>query len=214
ETGAVTSFAGTLDIDGGALRPEEGTPPVAFQSAKAYFTFDPKRQRLDFSEISFVAENGQLLAFGHSYLSELDGLWPQAFLGQFEIERAAFDGGDIFDGPVELSNLSADLRLRLDPFTVEIPQIAIDNEGTPISASAKIEARDEGWHATVDATTPVISSARVLTFWPRAVAPITRGWLSNNLRAGTLYQTSAGLRFHSGETPDIGLSFNFDGGTV
>ena len=214
ETGAVTSFAGTLDIDGGALRPDEGTPPVAFQSAKAYFTFDPDRQRMDFSEISYVAENAQLLASGHSYLSELEGGWPQAFLGQFQIESAAFDGGDVFDGPVALSNLSADLRLRLDPFTVEIPQISIDNDGTPITASANIGARGDGWHATIDANTPVITSTQVLEFWPRAVAPITRGWLSNNLRTGTLRQTSAALRFHSGEKPDIGLSFDFDGGAV
>ncbi|MEP1699126.1 MAG: AsmA-like C-terminal region-containing protein, partial [Paracoccaceae bacterium] len=212
--GAVSALAGTLDIAGGALRPDPGTPPVAFQSAKAYFTFDPDQQRIDFSEVSFVAEDGALLASGHSYLAELDGSWPQAFLGQFQVESATFDGGDVFDGPVALANLSADLRLRLDPFTVEIPQIAIDNEGTPITANALIEARDEGWHASVDATTPVISSERVLAFWPRAVAPITRGWLSNNLRAGTLRQTSAALRFHSGEKPNIGLSFNFEGGTV
>lgn len=213
-SGTVTSFAGTLDIAGGALSPQGGTPPVAFEAAKAYFTFDPNRQRIDFSEVSFSAENGQVLASGHSYLSELDGPWPQAFLGQFQIETATFDGADVFEGPVALSNLNADLRLRLDPFTVEIPQITIDNEGTPVVASALIEARDEGWHAAVDASTPQISSERVLVFWPKAVAPITQGWLRSNLRGGTLHQTSASLRFHSGQKPDIGLSFDFDDGQV
>lgn len=213
-TGAVNTLAGTFDIDGGALSPAEGIPPVAFQSAKAYFTFDPKRQRIDFSEISFASEEGQLLASGHSYLSELDGLWPRAFLGQFMVDTATYVGGNVFEGPVALSDLSADLRLRLDPFTVDIPQIAIDNDGVPIIASALIEARQNGWHASVDANTPEITSQQVLTFWPERVSPITRGWLSGNLRAGTLRDTSASVRFHSGEKPQIGLSFDFDDGRV
>ncbi|NNE88368.1 MAG: hypothetical protein HKN27_09860, partial [Silicimonas sp.] len=212
--GKVNALAGTLDIDGGALSPAEGVPPVAFQSAKAYFTFDSERQRIDFSQVSFASEDGQMLASGHTYLSELEGPWPRAYLGQFRIENAAYAGGTVFEGPVELAGLSADLRLRLDPFTMEIPQIAIDNEGTPITASALIEARDEGWHVAVDANTPEISSERVMTFWPERVSPITRGWLSGNLRAGTLRDTSASVRFHSGEKPSIGLSFDFVDGQV
>jgi hypothetical protein len=213
-SGAVRTLAGTLDIEGGALSPAEGIPPVAFQSAKAYFTFDPEQQRIDFSEVSFASEEGALLASGHSYLSELEGPWPQAYLGQFQIESASYAGGDVFDGPVALSDLSADLRLRLDPFTVEMPQVSIDNEGVPILASAFIEARENGWHASVDANTPEISSEQVMAFWPKRVSPITRGWLSGNLRTGTLYDTSAAVRFHSGEKPQIGLSFDFDEGRV
>lgn len=214
ETGHMVGFAGTLDIAEGALQPAETVPPLAFQSAKTYFTFDPDRQRIDFSQISIEAVDGQFIATGHTYLTELDGPWPRAYLGQFEVEQLDYAGGDNFQGPLTLRDIHADLRLRLDPFTVELGQIAIDNEGTPINASGRVVANDTGWHAAIDATTSRISGERVLEFWPLRVSPITRGWLSRNLAQGTLLAPALGARFNTGSKPDIGLSFEFEDGVA
>ena len=214
ETGALERFAGTLDISGGALQPEETAPALAFEAAKAYFTFDPVRQRIDFSQISFLSELASGLATGHTYLTEFEGAWPGAFLGQFRFEDVAYEGGDAFDGALSLKDLRTDLRLRLDPFEVELGQVAIDNAGTPIAATGRIAADEKGWHVAVDATTPEISAARVLEFWPRQVSPITRGWVSENLSEGTLTAPALGLRFDSGSKPDVAMSFNFHGGLV
>ncbi len=214
ETGTLVSFAGTLDIASGALQPEETTPPVAFDAAKAYFTFDPSRQRIDFSEISFLSDDGTGVATGHTYLTEFDGVWPRAYLGQFRIEGLQYNGGDTLDGPVTLDDIRADLRVRLDPFSVELGQIAIDNDGVPISARGRISGDATGWHVAVDATTPKISADRVMEFWPRRVSPITRGWLSRNLATGILHHPAFGLRVDSGARPDLALSFEFDDGLV
>ncbi|MEL7150142.1 MAG: DUF3971 domain-containing protein [Pseudomonadota bacterium] len=214
ETGTLSGFAGTLDISSGALRPEAAAPAVAFEAAKAYFTFDPVRQRIDFSEISFLSELASGVATGHTYLSEFDGAWPAAFLGQFQFEDVAYEGGEAFDGALKLSDIRTDVRLRLDPFEVELGQLVIDNEGTPIAASGRIGADEAGWHVAVDATTPEISASRVLQFWPRRVSPITRGWVSRNLSEGVLTRPALGLRIDNGQKPDIALSFNFKNGLV
>ena len=212
--GTVTAFAGTLDIGAGALRPEANIPPVAFSSARTYFTFDPGRQRIDFSELGVVSEHGRLSATGHTYLSELNGPWPRAFLGQFNVAALEYDGDGVFEGPLALTGLRADLRLRLDPFTVEIGQLALDQGEARIRARARVSAEDSGWHVSVDAQSPEITSDRVLAHWPVIVSPITRGWLAKNLKTGVLRDVSAGLRFHSGEKPDAILSFEFDEGMV
>lgn len=212
--GQVSSFAGTLDIAEGALRPLPDVPPVAFNSARAYFTFDPARQRIDFSDIAVVSEQGRLTATGHTYLAEFNGPWPAAFLGQFAVSRLDYDGAGIFEGPVTVSDLKADLRLRLDPFTVEIGQLALDQEEARIRATGLISAEQDGWHVAVDAQSPVIVSERVKTYWPVIVSPITRTWLSKNLQTGVLRNVSAGVRFDTGKKPDAILSFEFDDGIV
>ena len=210
--GSLRTFAGTLDIASGALQPTEDIPPAEFDSARAYFTFDPDRQRIDFSQIALSGLGGNLLARGHSYLAELDGPWPQAFLGQFRIDQLTYGGGDLFPGPLAFDDIRADLRLRLDPFTAEIAQIVVDNEGTPVRASGRVEAREKGWFAAIDATTEKIASSRVLELWPLKVSPITRSWLAENLRGGDVLRPAAGVRFRTGEKPDVALSFEVSEG--
>ncbi len=212
--GELLSLAGTLDISAGALQPGADIPPAEFDAARAYFVFDPARQRIDFSEIAFESDDGSLLASGHAYLSELEGPWPTAFLGQFRVDQLNYDGGGVFQGPVAFEDIRADLRLRLDPFTAELAQIYIDNEDTPVHASGLIEAREGGWHVSIDASSPRILSDRVLALWPVKVSPITRGWLGRNLKAGAVVNPSAAVRFHSGEKPEISLSFEVQDGTA
>ncbi len=214
ETGTLVSFAGTLDIADGALQPADNVPPVAFEAAKAYFTFDPTRQRIDFSEISYASDDGTAVATGHAYLTEFEGLWPSAYLGQFQVEDIHYDGGDTFDGPVTLNGVTADLRVRLDPFAIDLGQVSVDNDGIPVVANGRVFADDTGWHVAIDATTPRIDAERVLQLWPRPVSPITRGWLSRNLKSGLLRRPAFGIRFDSGKKPDVALSFEFEDGVA
>ena len=212
--GELASLAGTLDIQAGALQPLPDVAPVGFESARAYFVFDSERQRIDFSEIALVSEQGRLEATGHTYLAELAGPWPQAFLGQFSVAKLDYRGEGVFNGPLALEDIHADLRLRLDPFTVDIGQVSLTQGEADIRATGQVSAASDGWHVSVDAQSPAILSARVLNFWPIRVSPVTRGWLYNNLRAGTLENVSGGMRFNSGEEPDAVLSFEFSDGNV
>jgi hypothetical protein len=212
--GRVTSLAGTLDIEAGALRPLPDVPPVAFDSARTYFTYDAARGRIDFSEVAVVSEHGRLSATGHTYLAELSGPWPGAFLGQFTVDALDFDGAGLFEAPLSFANLRADLRLRLDPFTVDIGQLFVDQGEAQVRASGRVSAASGGWRVSVDAQTEEIASDRVLAHWPKAVSPVTRGWLAENLEAGVLRDVSAGVRYRTGAQPEILLSFEFDEGLV
>ncbi|MEM6386857.1 MAG: AsmA-like C-terminal region-containing protein [Pseudomonadota bacterium] len=173
---------------------------------------DPTRQRIDFSEINVQSSLASGIATGHTYLTEFNGDWPGAYLGQFQLTDVAYEGGETFASSVALQDIRADLRLRLDPFEVELGHVAIDNQGVPIAATGRVSADDAGWHVAVDATTSVIDAPRVLEFWPQRVAPITRSWVARNLLQGTLINPALGLRFDGGEEPDLALSFNFDEG--
>ena len=210
--GLVTSVAGTLDIEAGALRPSPDVPPVSFQSARTYFTFDPSRQRIDFSDVAVVSEQGSLAASGHTYLADFDGPWPKAFLGQFSASAFEAYGIGMFDGPVALSDMRADLRLKLDPFTVEVGQLTAEENGTVVRATGRVAAEKDGWHVSVDSQAASIGIEQVLAFWPTPAAPITRTWLVRNIRAGSLSNVSAGFRFQTGSKPDGSLSFEFSDG--
>lgn len=212
--GQVTSLAGKLDIKEGALRPLPDVAPVGFQSAKAYFTFDADRQRIDFSDITVLSDQGRLAASGHTYLAELAGPWPGAFIGQFRASELEYDGAGVFQGPLALAGIRADLRLRLDPFTVEMGQFSFDDGEAEIRATGRVTAETDGWHVAVDSHARQIHSDRVLALWPTIVAPITRGWISSNLKTGLLSDVSAGIRFQQGQEPDAILSFGFSDGEV
>ncbi len=214
ETGNLASFAGTLDIAAGALQPAENIPRAEFDKAKAYLTYDANQRRIDFTELSITSDQLNLVATGKSYLSELDGPWPRAFLGQFRVDKLDYGGEGVLQGAVSLNDIRADLRLRLDPFVVELGQVAVNDPEGLVTASGRIEAADGGWHVAVDAQADQVSSERVMAFWPLRVSPITRGWLSRNLREGVVRNPAFAVRFHTGEKPDASMSFLFDGGVA
>ena len=203
------SLSGTLDIDAGALNPVEGSEPLEFESARAYFDFDQARQRIDFSEIAVKSTRLELDAAGHTYLSDINDGWPGSFLGQFVVSEARFDDSNTFEAPLELSDIRADLRLRLDPFSVDLAQVTVDVAGEPIRGRGRVEARTDGWHVSVDALTDRILPETVKSHWPVNVSPITRGWVKRNVLEGTLFDVSAAIRKIPGQEPDLGLSFEF-----
>lgn len=212
--GELISLAGTLDIGQGALRPTEDVPPVEFDSARAYFTFDSERQRILLSEMSLSGMSGEVHATGHVYLRDLDGNWPRSFVGQFRIDRLAYSG-DIFPAPLSLEDVRMDIRMRLDPFSMDLAQLAVDNEGVPLRASGSVAVRDGLWFATIDAMTDKISARRVLELWPTELAPRTRRWVARNVTGGVLHHASAAVRYKTGGTvPEYSLSFEVEDGTA
>ncbi len=208
------SLAGTLDIAAGALSPVEGSEPLKFDSARAYFEFDQARQRIDFSEVAVQSTRLEIDAAGHTYLSEIKDGWPSAFLGQFVVSETRFDDSNTFEAPLELSDIRADFRLRLDPFSIELAQVTVDVADEPIRGRGRVEARTDGWHVSVDALTDRISPETVKAHWPVNISPITRGWVKRNVLEGKLFDVSAAIRKNPGQKPDLGLSFEFHDSVV
>lgn len=213
-TDGLARLSGALDIAGGSLSPEDGVEPIGFDAARAYFEFDPTRQRIDFNEVAVSSKTLQAKATGHTYLTEVNGGWPEAFVGQFLISDLSLDRSDVFEAPVSVQDVRADLRLHLYPFTVELAQFALASEDAAIRGRGLISAGEQGWSISLDAKTSRISTPTVMEYWPLIEAPVTRKWLKSNVKEGRLEDVNVALRKVPGEKLDMGLTFDFAGGEV
>ena len=214
DDGALGPLNATLEIGQGVLQPNPGTEPIAFEDAKAYFTYDPVRDSISFSELSLVTEWGSLRADGNAYLREFrDGL-PRALLAQFQFRDIALDLPGFFDAPPQIPQAAVDLRLRFDPFSVEVGEAVMIDGETRVSASGAVTATDAGWQVALDANIDEITPERVVAFWPVSMKPRTRRWVSGNLTGGRLLDVNAGFRVAPERAAQFALGFEFADNTV
>ena len=217
--GGIEALSGTFEIGAGELRPRPGTPPLDFDAARADFSFDPERQELRFAEISARGDAGHGRVSGRVLLREPGpGGFPREFVGQLDIEKIEVGAEALFPVPVSVEGGSADLRLRLDPFTVDIGRMIVPAAGPdapPLRLSGQVTGRDDGWHVAVDATVERLASDVLKSAWPLPVAPKVRAWLAKNVAHAALSEVAAALRYDSGDPkPELSLSFLFDEGEI
>jgi len=212
--GALDAFAATLDIGAGALRPTADAPAVPFEGGRAYFTFDPTEQRLAFSDISVRSDLLSLSGEGQAWLGDLDGGWPETLTGQLTLREARIDPEGIFEAPLAIAEGSADVRVRLDPFSVEVGRLSAGIAGARLLASGRAGIGGSDWDVALDAEIDEIDPASVIDHWPTIFVPNTRRWLETNVRGGRLSNVSAALRIADGAPPVTGLSFDFESAEV
>ncbi|PJI91552.1 uncharacterized protein DUF3971 [Yoonia maricola] len=214
DSGALGPLNATLEIGQGVLQPNPATQAIAFDDAKAYFTYDPVRDSIRFSELSLQTEWGSLRAEGDAYLREFrDGL-PHALLAQFQFSNVALNPPGFFETPPQIPQAAVDLRLRFDPFSVEIGQAVMIDGDTHLTAQGAVSATDAGWDIVFDAHVDSVAPERVVAFWPLSMKPRTRQWLANNLSEGRLMDVNAGLRIAPERGPQFALGFEFEGATI
>ncbi len=211
DEGLPTALSATLQIGEGQLQPTAATNPVPFQSAQTYLTYDPIAERLSFDLIEIDSALGRVSGSAQTYLREYRDGWPEALLGQVALTEVAVTGGDIFDTSVAVTDTSADFRLRLNPFTLDIGEAVLVADGVPVRARGQVRAAEEGWLVALDAQAEEIEVAQVLAFWPETAAERTRSWLGNNLKQGTLRDVTFALRGQADQKPSIALSTEFLG---
>ncbi|QFU08969.1 hypothetical protein PARPLA_01896 [Rhodobacteraceae bacterium THAF1] len=187
--GELASLAGTLSIAEGDLQPRPGIPPVHFNKATAYLDFDPATNRIEFSEVSVDGEQGSARLSGHADLSQIGANgFPAALLGQFQIEALRLDTPALFPDPVELSGGTADLRLRLNPFTLEVGQYTLPaangaREET-LNGNAHIEAGPDGWSVSLRLEAALMRAERLRRLWPAPVARKARQFFLERVQDG------------------------------
>ena len=214
EEGTLGSLAGTLEIGKGALSPSEATRPVRFDSGKAYFTFDPLENKLQFSEVSVVTGAAGVTAQGHAYLDDFKNDWPSTLLAQFTVSDLIVAPEDVFAAPVHFETGAIDFRLRLDPFTLDIGQVVLQHGDEKLTGKASVAAGEKGWEVSSDLTVNQITHERLLTLWPVALVPRTRAWLLKNVRTGLLKNITGAIRAAPGETPKMALGYQFEDADV
>ncbi len=208
--GTVERLAATLEIGEGALQPVAEAKPVGFNRGRVYLTYDPKRARIDFSEVSIESDVIGLSSSGHAYLMDFDGAWPGSLVSQMRISKFDVAAEGLFEAPLALSSGAVDMRLRLAPFTVDIGQFFVAGDGYRISGTGRVLADSAGWQYAVDLASGGLVPEQLLTLWPQSVAPGAKRWILGNLLGGMIDTVSIALRHDPGAVePIVGMSFGF-----
>lgn len=213
--GSLGPLNATLQIGEGVLQPNNETRPVPFTSARTYFTYIPTTQTLNFNEIAVDTEWGAATADGKAVMEGIEGGYPTAMLGQFHLRNITANPKDVFETPVVLDGAQMDFKLELDPFTLHLGQLRLDDVTVPVSLSGELIAESEGWRLAVDGRATELKPERVLELWPFGVVPKTRKWLSENVSSGVLRDVQLSLRSAPDQAkPDVYLDLTASDATV
>ncbi len=214
----ITALEGRLDLGAGALQPSPETRPIAFEHAGFGLSYDPAKGRIALTDLAVESRSLRIKATGSSYILRDDGRRitgplvgkrPAAFLSQIAFSQVMVDPEGLFREPVRFTTGALDLRLRLDPFLLDIGQLSLTEDKRRILASGRISADPGGWRSSIDIGLNEISHDRLLALWPVTLVPATRAWLERNLLEGTLFDVKAALRIAPGTEPRLHLGYSF-----
>jgi hypothetical protein len=219
--GTVGPMSGHLSIAAGTLRAGGMATPVAFDAADLALSYDPRGQRVTLSGLSVespvlkVSARGTVDLLDGSGAPARPGALPAALVAQFAVSEAMADFEGVFETPVRFTGGAAGLRIRLDPFRVEIGEIRLSDGEDYMALSGEVGvARDGGWQAALDVALNRIDAQRLITIWPVSVVPNTRRWLAENLDEGTFTDVTASFRGAQGRVPRFALDYDFRGAEV
>ncbi|MEL6170208.1 MAG: AsmA-like C-terminal region-containing protein [Pseudomonadota bacterium] len=214
DRGRIGRTAATLTVGSGALQPTEAARPIGFEAARIAFTFDPVDRRVNFDELTLQTDLVRATGGGHAYLAEIETGWPQFMVGQVAFTELTLSPEGMFESPAAFSEAKADLRLTLDPFTVEVGQLSISDGPRTYMATGLISADEDGWDTALDLNVDAVTPDDVYPLWPVDLVPETRTWLERNVLSGTLTDVEAAVRLGSDTAPRIGVSFGFEDAEV
>ena len=218
DASGIAGMEAKLTFASGALQPNPEARPILFDAAAMALRYDPGLGRINLTDFSVQSPSLRVTATGHSYLTRADGTaiigtlgveLPAAFVTQFQFSQVVVDPEGLFQEPVVFSAGALDLRLRLDPFSVEIGQLALAEDKRRLTAKGKISADTNGWHAAIDMALNEVTHDRLLALWPFGLLPNTRAWLGKNVSDGALTNVQAALRIEPGTDPLLQLGYNF-----
>jgi len=220
DRGGIAALDARLEIGAGALQPEPKATPIAFDRASLGLGYDPAAGRVLLTDLTVQSRTLRVTTKGQAYLVDaagqkmtgaLSGRIPAAFLGQIEISDLSVDPAGLFVAPVTFHQGAVDLRLRLDPFRLDIGQLALTEGGEHLGLSGQISADPAGWRAALDVTLNQISRDRLLALWPLRLVPGTRSWVQSNIRNADLSGLRASVRLSPGQEPRAEMSYGFSG---
>ena len=209
--GRFAPLAATLQIKAGVLQPDAGTPPIPFEEARSYFSYDPQERLLRFDELSVRSRwiTGQ--ATGTAEL----GIDPETgrlkdLIGQIALQNLAANPSDLYENTVLISAVEADFRLALDPFRVTLGRALVRDQGQTLEVDGTLTADPDGWRVAFDGRMDAIAPDRLLELWPQRAAANTRKWLDTNLAAGEVRNIDVAIRRAPDRAPQTYLAFDYD----
>ena len=214
DDGQLGPLSASLDIGQGALQPNAATDPVVFDGAKAYLTYDPASDQITFDDITVDAAAGRFSASGRAYLREKSGGFPQSLVAQINLPDVSLAQGGLYADGITLPPVSVDMRMRFNPFVVDIGQLAMVDGDTHIIAKGQLSATPDGWDIAADAQVDQISTARFTDLWPAGFKPKSRDWMVRNVTGGMLRDMQFGIRADQMKPAVVAAGFAFDDAQV
>jgi hypothetical protein len=208
--GALGPLFATLNLGAGAVQPNPETRPVPFESARTYFTYDPRRQALDFNDVSVESAWGSVQAEGTAFLAGVEDGILDSLAAQLRLTGINVNPANLFPEALELSQADLDFKMKFAPFQLHLGQMTVYDTDHTARASGNLTGRPDGWAVQLDAHLDGMSSERVLGYWPERLAPKPREWVTENLYEGDLSDMDFALRLEPGNKPDIYLDFGFE----
>ena len=207
--GLTGPMVGRLEIGTGWLRPAGVADPVDLKAGRVEFAYDPRRARVEFTTVELISQALRLTAAGHIDLAEMTAGLPESLIAQLSFSDVTVDPAGLFSEPVRFSEGAIDLRLRLDPFRMDIGQVVLVEDGGRIEGHGSIGAEATGWDVAFDLALDRISHDRLLVLWPNGLVPMTRNWLAANVQTSQLFDVKAALRLAPQTEPRLALGYEF-----
>lgn len=213
--GALGILNATLQIGQGVVQPDIEARPIPFDSARVYFAYDPAGQVLTFDEMTVQSAWIEARAEGTARLQNGAEGWPEALLAQLQLSAVRVHPEGLFPEPVSIDQAAADVRVRLDPFGIDLGQMALTTrEGQDLTARGKAGITEGGWTVSLDARAAQLDVAEVLRFWPPDLKEKTRRWIADNVLAGALQGAKLAFRSSPGTKPDVHLDVGYKDASV
>ncbi len=213
--GTLSRLTGDLSLAAGSILAEEGARPIAFDRAALSLAYDPVTARLTLSDLVVESASLRLRAQGHGDLLDAEGGplaagdLPASILAQIGFAEVMVDPEGLFEEPIRFTEGALDLRLRLNPFRLEIGQLALVEAGERLLLSGSVAAGPGGWAGALDVDLDRIDADRLLKLWPVSVVPKTRDWFAGNVGQATLTDVKAALRLTPGTAPRFTIGYEF-----
>ncbi len=214
----IQEMTGRLELGAGALKPSENTTAIPFDQASIGLGYEPADGRILLTGLSVQSRSLRAKASGRAYMVDeagqpirgaLSGRRPAAFLGQIAISELKVDPEGLFEKPVEFSQGAIDLRLRLDPFVVDVGQASFVSDDQTLQVSGHVAADAGGWRSAVDVAINKVTLDRLLALWPPRVVPNTRSWIAGNIRDGGAEQCARRAADCAGDRAEDGARLQF-----
>ena len=212
--GAPSLISATLQIGEGAVQPNPETRPIPFTGARTYFSYDPVSQLLDFNEFSVNSSWGAVSAEGQAVVNGVETGVLESLVGQLRFTDMSLNPAQLMEQPISLDSAEVDLKLKLNPFRIQVGRLTVSDDGQLLNAWGRLAADPTGWRVSLDGTLDRITPGELLGYWPRAVAPKPRKWIEENLTAGNFTNGDFAVRLTPGKRPDLYADFDFDQTTI
>lgn len=214
EAGDLGAVSATLELGKGALQPNTATEPIRFEAVKAYLNYDPATDTINFNQVEMASDWGQIRATGQTFLKDVvDGL-PQSFVGQFAFTNTVINPPGLYETPLTLPQIQVDMRLQLNPFTVDFGQVFVQSDDVTVLGNGRFAATPEGWDVGFDAQIPRMDHAGLLRLWPETTMFKVRRWLVNQIPDGTYTDLNVAFRKRPDQSPQMAGNFVFEDATV